>query len=601
MSDTSIIFNLLAKDNASQAFNQLRLNATRAFDFIATRAFDFAKESVAAFEEAERGQTLLEDAFAKFPALADTNVERLRKLNSALEMTTTFDDDVIATGQAKLAMFNFTGKQIEALTPLMLDFASKTGGDLATAATTFGKAMIGQGRGLKQVGINFKDTGSAAGNYAELIDQLGQKVGGFAEKEGKTAAGQTKILSNQFGELKEKIGGALVPVLLKLIPPVLQLLDFFQRHINTMVKVLAVVGSIIGIIWLLNAAVRAYTAVQIALNIAMSLNPIGLIIIAVIALVAAFVYLWMHSAKFREFFINIWNHIWGFLKAVGAWFAGPFVNFFKAAGNRISEVAKDIAAPFVWLWQHVLYPGFSFANRIITSFMNLFTAMGITVIKPIIGIIKAEIHGWAVVFGWLYDNILTPIGHGIMATLHAIGAGWSWLYDNAIGPAIHAIADAVQWAWGWLSQRFDWIMAKVKAVGDFFGSVFGAIGGFVSSAFDNAVAFFKLGINTIIGLMNAAAGFINRDIIDRANSVPGVNFPHLGMVPKLDVGGSILQTGIAVVHKGETVVPANRRGGGNGGGPTEITFGGNVDSAFATAFMKLVRSGDITIARKALV
>jgi hypothetical protein len=40
-----------------------------------------------------------------------------------------------------------------------------------------------------------------------------------------------------------------------------------------------------------------------------------------------------------------------------------------------------------------------------------------------------------------------------------------------------------------------------------------------------------------------------------------------------------------------SVTPNNRLGGGGG----QITFGGNVDSAFATAFMKLVRSGQIQI------
>lgn len=42
-------------------------------------------------------------------------------------------------------------------------------------------------------------------------------------------------------------------------------------------------------------------------------------------------------------------------------------------------------------------------------------------------------------------------------------------------------------------------------------------------------------------------------------------------------------------------------GGGRGGGSVEIRFGGNTDGAFASAFMALVRNGDITILKKAIV
>lgn len=338
MTDTSLIFNILAKDQASQAFGLLKIKATEAFDAIAERAFDFAKESVDAFAQGERSQLLLEDAFAKFPALADTNIDRLRDLNEHLQATAKYDHNAIAEGQAKLAMFKFTGQQIEQLSPLLEDFASKTGMGLSEAATTFGRAMLGQARGLKQVGINFKATGDEAKDFGTLMSDLTDKVGGFAEKEGDTALGKTQILKNEMEDLKEKIGAGLVPILLKVVPPLMQILEYFNKNSATLTKVLAIVGSVIGIIWLLNAAVRAYTTVQIALNIAMSLNPVGLIIIAIIALVAGIYLLWTNSAGFRDFFIGMWDHIWSFLKGIGEWFAGPFVNFFVDAWRFVEKV-----------------------------------------------------------------------------------------------------------------------------------------------------------------------------------------------------------------------------------------------------------------------
>jgi hypothetical protein len=55
----------------------------------------------------------------------------------------------------------------------------------------------------------------------------------------------------------------------------------------------------------------------------MSANPIGLVIAAVTALVAAFVYLWNNCEEFRNFWINLWEVIksaaksaWEFLKKI---------------------------------------------------------------------------------------------------------------------------------------------------------------------------------------------------------------------------------------------------------------------------------------------
>ena len=71
----------------------------------------------------------------------------------------------------------------------------------------------------------------------------------------------------------------------------------------------------------------AAAAAQNALNVAMNANPIGIIILAITALVAAFVYLWNNSESFREFWINLWEKI---KEAVS-----KAVEFFKTAPEKI--------------------------------------------------------------------------------------------------------------------------------------------------------------------------------------------------------------------------------------------------------------------------
>lgn len=59
----------------------------------------------------------------------------------------------------------------------------------------------------------------------------------------------------------------------------------------------------------LTLAQYAAAAAQNALNIAMNANPIGLIIIAITALVAGFKYLWDNCEGFRNFWLGLWDAI----------------------------------------------------------------------------------------------------------------------------------------------------------------------------------------------------------------------------------------------------------------------------------------------------
>lgn len=229
---------------------------------LAAGVISFGKSSVSAFKEAEQAQASFNAAFEKFPKLADTNAKALSEYNSALAKKTIYDDDAIGSGQAVLAQFNLTGKQIKKITPLLLDYASKTGTDLPTAATNLGRAFMGNTRALKNLGINYKSTGNAGKDFENIQTLLNQKVGGFAEKEGKTAAGQAKILGNQYGELQEVVGSKMVPALNKMAGGLLDVLDFSQRN-STVIKPLVItVGGFAAAVWGVNKAVIAWKATE---------------------------------------------------------------------------------------------------------------------------------------------------------------------------------------------------------------------------------------------------------------------------------------------------------------------------------------------------
>lgn len=192
-------------------------------------ALDFGKDSLAAFADADKSQKQLEDAYRRFPKVASVNIGALREYNDALQRKTGADADDVASGQAVLAQFDLTGKQLKDMTPLLVDYATKTGKDMPAAAKTLGKAMMGNGRALKDLGVDFKDTGDPAKNYAQIMDGLREKVGGYADSIPEAEKKQ-KILQASFGDLQEEVGERLQPVMLGLVDAGQGVLDWLDAN-----------------------------------------------------------------------------------------------------------------------------------------------------------------------------------------------------------------------------------------------------------------------------------------------------------------------------------------------------------------------------------
>jgi TP901 family phage tail tape measure protein len=511
--------------------------------------------------------------------------------------------------------------------------------NLPPAQQTYVGALANMVGGTKSMQAALELTGDNMKVFQHNTDVINEKVkAGGQSIEGWAQVQQTfnQHLAEFKGQVEAvsiKIGTALLPYAMRLLSGLQSLggvvkdvVGWMGRHKDVVAALAITMGVLVAITkahaiameleaagsfvnWILKVTnlTKVWAAVQWLLNVAMDANPIGLIIIAVAALAVGFVYLWTHSSGFRNFFIGMWHDIWGFLKAVGAWFAGPFAHFFVQVWHVISEGA-------LWLWHNVLEPVWngisatvSMSVRIITSLANLLAYIfKVEIGEPVMWLwhnaVEPAMHGIAAAAKWLWQNELVPFGKGVADVAKGVASVAMWLWHNALEPAIHGIANVATWLYSnVIHPVFGFVMDRIRETGHVFGQVFGAIGGFISSAFHGAVNSVRDNINALISLVNSAVGFINSNVIDSANRVPGVNFPHIPTIPHLAVGGDVLATGLAVIHTGERVVPAAQvrqlPAGGAAPQPQQRTvrFAGNLDSAFATAFQKMVRAGLITI------
>jgi len=219
-----------AGDSATRSASKFKRFATVAGGALAGIGLGaFLADSIKTYAGAEAQQVKLESAYKRFPKLADTNIESLRGLNKEIQRKTKFDDDDLAAMQSRLAAFDLTGQQIKTLTPIVADYAQVSGKDLETSAVSVGKAMMGNTRALKELGINYKLTGDKAKDAANIQALIEEKTKGAAEAFGQTAQGKLDIFNNQVGDLKEAIGEGLVPALTGLVEAVTPVVQWFGQ------------------------------------------------------------------------------------------------------------------------------------------------------------------------------------------------------------------------------------------------------------------------------------------------------------------------------------------------------------------------------------
>ena len=103
-------------------------------------------------------------------------------------------------------------------------------------------------------------------------------------------------------------------------------------------------------------AMQGMTVAQYALNLAMSLNPIGIVVALIAGLVVAFVTLWKKSESFRQFWLNLWDGIKNAVSVAKEWIAQKideigkfFTETLPAFIDTAIEFIKELPSK-VWTW-----------------------------------------------------------------------------------------------------------------------------------------------------------------------------------------------------------------------------------------------------------
>jgi hypothetical protein len=269
----------------------------------------------AAIEDA-KAQALLAQAITNNTLAGEANIKVAEAFIESTMMSAAVADDELRPALASLVQV--TGEMTSAqdgLT-LALDVAAATGVDLGTATDAIAKAYGGNTKALGTLLPSVRSLIKEGASLDEVFAAVAGTVGGSAAVAANSAEGQMKRLSLTIGETKESIGAAFLPILERLLPVLQKFAVYVQNNTDKVLAVMAVVGSLAGAILALNAVMKIITVTQLALNLAMAANPIGLVVTAVALLVAGFGVLVAKTGSVKNAFATMGNFIIGIFESI---------------------------------------------------------------------------------------------------------------------------------------------------------------------------------------------------------------------------------------------------------------------------------------------
>lgn len=400
--------------------------------------------------------------------------------------------------------------------------------------------------------------------------------------------------------------------------------------------------KVVGIITAVTTALKGMSAAEILLaakqailNAVMLANPIGLVIAAIVGLVAAFVVLWNKSEKFRKF----WTDLWEVIKSAAGLAWAAISRFFVEAWEKVKEIWGGISEFFSNLWESIKSVFFTIATWIdenvfqpIMEFfqpvIDFFTAAWNIIKELAAGCWEAIKIIWGIVSSWVDEHVIQPVKKfftdlweviktAAILTWDRIKYVWSvvsgWFNEKIITPVKNfftgmwnGLKDGASKAWAgiknvfapvadWFKEKFSNAWQKVKDVFSTGGKVFSGIKEGITNAFKKVVNMLIRGINKIVAFpFEKINGMLDKiQNIEIAGTRPFENLVSrlpVPQIPELELakGGIVKKATPAVIGEdgAEAVIPLEKNKGGlkqiaglianeiNGGGAFRGAFRG---------------------------
>jgi hypothetical protein len=397
-------------------------------------------------------------------------------------------------------------------------------------------------------------------------------------------------------------------------------------------------AGVATVIW--DAIAKASTAVMKGLRAAWVAltGPIGLIVLAVAAAVAAFIYFYRTNETFRGVVDGVLNKIkdaaiWLWEKALvplGEYLAGGFKlawegiktaatwvwkNVFIPLGDYLKVFNKQVITPLGNVLKDVLKVAFEAVSEIAKSFWkNVLVPLGSFIADNF----QPAVKGLSTVFKFLWEEVLKPLGSFIGDTFLTywknITNAIEFLWKEVLKPLVPFITGQVDRAFKGIGETIEGWKTTFKGITTFLSGAFKGdwekawegLKTIFKGVFESLYSIVKTPLDLIINSINHVIKGLNSIDIDIPDWVPGFGgkkfglniptLPSLPNIPHLAKGGITNGPMMAVIGDnpggrevvsplddlqdiiasavGTAVSQAMQMGGGSNSGPVNLIIDG---------------------------
>ena len=399
------------------------------------------------------------------------------------------------------------------------------------------------------------DTQVAIQNMQVSLHDIGETIAKTVGPIMLSLSEKVKGVADWFGSLDKNTQMVILSLLavVAAVSPLLIVIGKVATGISAIIKVAGSIKAAVAGLKALTIATEGQTVAQTILSAVMNANPIFLIITAITALVAAFIYLWNNCEGFRQFWIDLWNTIkdwcinaWESIKSFFASIPEWWNNLWASVGNFFKDCWNGIISFFTetipaWI------------QSVVDWFKSLPEKIGYAVGQIIGHIIKFGADAW----NWVTTE-LPKIILGIYEWFQQLpGKIWNWLVETvqkivqwgmemqmkAATAASNVFNSVVNWfkelpgkLWTWLTETvkkiiqwgFDMRRKAEEGIKNMVSSVVDTIKSLPGKMLEigkNIVTGIWEGIKSAVGWIKDKIGEFTGGLVNGVKDVLGIHSP----------------------------------------------------------------------------
>lgn len=422
---------------------------------------------------------------------------------------------------------------------------------------------------LSSVNALLANTGSTWDDLQQKITASGGAAQQMADTQLDNLQGQITILKSALEGLAISFGELLMPTIKQIVGWVQKFVDWLnglsegtKKTVVTIAllaaalgpvlivigKVISAVGTIMTIVPKIAGVINTVKGAFAALNTTMLANPIVLIIAAIAALVAAFIYLWNNCDGFRQFWIDLWENVkqvaitvWNAIKA----FFSQVWEAIKTIFSTVFEVIKTLVTTYFNLYKTIIETVFNVIKTVITTIWNAIKGVFTTVfnviktlvttyfniyqtiIQTVLTIIQTVVTTvWntiktvittvmtaiQTIFSTIWNAIQTIISN-IVSGIKALITGNFEGVKNAIATIMNTIKSTISTIWNTIKSTVSTVLGAIRgAVTSAFNGIVNAVKGAMGNVLNTVISGFSNVRNHITGLASQAFTW-GRDLV----------------------------------------------------------------------------------------